>query len=330
MAASSCGITVVIPTYRRGQVLLDTLRHLAALRPVAEILVVDQTESPAPEIEQALRGLEGAGAIRRFRRQPPGVVGALNFGLKAARGPVVLFLDDDIVPSEDLIGAHCRAYEQYPEAWAVVGRVLQPEDSGMAPAGGSAPRSGRGGLWRDLDFKFNGTGGDWVENVMAGNLSVRRDRALALGGFDERFVPPVSFRFETEFARRMVAAGGRIRFEPDASIRHLRAAHGGIRSIGGHMASLSPLHGVGDYYYALRCGRGWGRAWYMARRPFREVRTRFHLAHPWWIPVKFIGELRAMLLAARLFRAGPRFLDATAASRTSMAPEAVEPPGGSE
>jgi len=143
---------------------------------------------------------------------------------------------------------------------------------------------------------------------MAGNLSVKRDRALAVGGFDANFTPPVAYRFETEFARRLVAAGGRIRFEPRASIRHLRAARGGTRSQGGHLTSSSPVHGVGDYYYALRCGRGWERFWYVLRRPLREVRTRFHLLHPWYIPVKLVGEVRALALAVRLHRGGPRLL----------------------
>jgi hypothetical protein len=141
---------------------------------------------------------------------------------------------------------------------------------------------------------------------MAGNLCVNRKKALESGGFDERFGPPVAFRFETEFAKRMILRGGRIWFEPTASVQHLRAASGGTRSRGSHLVSASPLHGVGDYYYALRCGRGWDRVRYMLRRPFREVRTRFHLGHPWWIPVKLLGEVRALLMALRWYRCGPR------------------------
>jgi glycosyltransferase involved in cell wall biosynthesis len=131
---------------------------------------------------------------------------------------------------------------------------------------------------------------------------------LAVGGFDENFIPPVSFRFETEFARRLATGGGKIRFEPQAAIRHLRAGSGGTRARGGHMASASPLHGVGDTYYALRCGRGWDRLWHILKRPFREVHTKFHLRHPWWIPVKFIGELRAIRLAVQLNQSGPKLL----------------------
>jgi GT2 family glycosyltransferase len=143
---------------------------------------------------------------------------------------------------------------------------------------------------------------------MAGNLSVKREFALQVGGFDENFIPPVSFRFETEFARRLVAAGGRIRFAPAASIRHLRAGQGGTRSQGTHLTSASPLHGAGDYYYALRCGKGMERVGYILQRPFREVRTKFHLTHPWFIPVKFIGEMRAMILAFQLYKTGPQIL----------------------
>ena len=41
---------------------------------------------------------------------------------------------------------------------------------------------------------------------------------------------------------------------------------------------------------------------YLARKPFREVRTKFHLLHPWWIPVKLIGEIRALISAWSLSR----------------------------
>ena len=80
------------------------------------------------------------------------------------------------------------------------------------------------------------------------------------------------------------------------------------------MASASPLHGVGDTYYALRRGRGWDRLWHILKRPFREVCTKYHLRRPWWIPVKFIGELRALVLAIRLHRAGPKLLTTKDAS----------------
>lgn len=305
-------VSIVIPTYGRDQVLVNTVSALLSLEQQSdELILMDQTPSHGVETKAYLERQQASGRLRWVCHQPPSVVGAMNRGLLEARGDVVLFLDDDIIPAPHLIAAHEAAYAGDPGAWAVVGQVLQPEDreaSARSQETGDRARRSAEGLSRDLDFRFNGVTPAWVENVIACNLSVRRDRALAIGGFDENFVPPVAYRFETEFAKRVVAAGGKIRFEPRASIRHLREGRGGTRSQGGHLASASPSHSVGAYYYILRCGNGWERVWHIVKRPFREVRTKFHLRHPWFIPVKFIGELRAIWAAWGLFRAGPRLL----------------------
>jgi GT2 family glycosyltransferase len=196
-------------------------------------------------------------------------------------------------------------HERSPEASAVVGQVLQP---------GEAPKAithcgRRDGLWADLEFPFYSSQSDWIRNVMAGNLSVNRECALRIGGFDENFLG-VAYRFETEFARRMIANGGRIRYCAEASIDHLRVSRGGTRSGGSHLTSADPRHGVGDYYFAMCARANWFQRWvYMLRRPLREVTTRFHLKHPWYVPVKLVGELRAFWAAVSLCRRGPRLLN---------------------
>jgi GT2 family glycosyltransferase len=300
--------SVVIATYRREQVLIDTigtlLPQLAQLDGPTELLVIDQSERHEPATTWALQQWHDQGLIGWQRLAKPHLVGAMNRGLVSARGELVLFLDDDIVPLPGLVQGHIDCHRRYPEAWAVVGQILQP---GQVPAD-LPQRHHRSPFWRDFDFPFHRTRGAWIENAMAGNLSVKRERILALGGFNESFPPPVASRFESELAKRLVAAGGRIRFEPEAALHHLAASSGGTRSAGGHLASASPHHGVGDCYFALRCARGWDRLWYLLRKPFREVRTRFHLRHPWLIPVKFLGELRALRLAWRISRRPPQLL----------------------
>lgn len=77
---------------------------------------------------------------------------------------------------------------------------------------------------------------------------------------------------------------------------------------GHHLTSASPAHGVGDYYYALNQGSSGEAARYLFKRALREVCTRFHLRHPWWIPVKLTGELRAVIWAIQLERDGPRLI----------------------
>ena len=87
----------------------------------------------------------------------------------------------------------------------------------------------------------------------------------------------------------------------------MRAPSGGTRTYGCHLRSGRPEHAVGDYYFALRNGRGLERVRYITGRLFREVRTRFHLRHPWWIPVKLVAEVRGLLWALRLARRGPQY-----------------------
>ena len=53
------GLTVVIPTYLRGEVLLDTIRYLLELpeRP-QEILIADQTKEHPPEVLDVFQWLD--------------------------------------------------------------------------------------------------------------------------------------------------------------------------------------------------------------------------------------------------------------------------------
>lgn len=141
-------VSIVIPTYGRDAVLVDSIRQLLALAVSAdELLVIDQTATHEPETEAALSGWDADGCIRWIRHQPPGVVGAMNRGLREAKGDLVLFLDDDIVPGANLVVAHRQAYVEHPEAWAVVGQVIQrgnAETLSRLPAGHGICEAGRG------------------------------------------------------------------------------------------------------------------------------------------------------------------------------------------
>ena len=303
-ATSSIDVSVAIPTYGRERALVDTVTLVLAQQPAPmEILVLDQTARHEPATEECLTRWNEERRIRWFRLGEPAIPRAMNRALLEARGSVVLYLDDDVVPGEGLVGAHEAGYGAEPDAWAVAGQVVQPwQKVGSAKAACTAE-----GLRQDLEFPFNSTARCWVRSSVGCNLSVRRSRALEIGGFDENF-RGAAFRFETEFCRRVWQRGGKVFFAPDASVRHLRLPAGGTRAHGSHLRSASPSHGVGDYYFAMRCGRGWEKAAYVFRRPIREIATRFHLTHPWWIPVKLLGEMRAMAMAWHLNRQGPKLI----------------------
>lgn len=294
--AETLPLSIVIPTYGRDEILVHTIEQLLSLQPAAaQILVVDQTPQHDQASEQRLAEWHRNGGIVWLRREEPSITKAMNAGLRAAEHPYVLFLDDDIRPYENLVSGHYETLSSSVSIWGSVGQVIQPwqQPTDLAP-----PRLEKG-LRRDFDFPFHSTQPADVANVMAGNLCVKQTHALAIGGFDENFVG-VAYRFETDFARRLIAGGGTIRFTPASRIDHLRVDRGGTRQTGSHLTSIDPIHGVGDYYYALRHGSFCESLRYSAYRMFREVCTRFHLAHPWWIPVKWIGEARAWAWAIRL------------------------------
>lgn len=285
--------SVVIPTYRRGNIALDTLHALLALaEPADELLLVDQTLDHPAEVASALQALHDAGRVRWIRLSEPSIPHAMNVGLREATSDVVLFLDDDIIPDPALVAAHRQAQAEG-DAALVAGQVLQP---------GQQTETLRVGE----PFRFTSDAPARIDEFMGGNFSVRRDVALALGGFDENFVG-AAYRFEAEFASRYVSKHGRIRYEPRAIIHHLAIATGGTRAHGHHLRTARPAHTVGAYYFLLRARpRGWW--WQVLWRPLRAVRTRFHLRHPWRIPSTLLAEMRGFLWARRLVRAGPKLV----------------------
>ncbi|MEK6302302.1 MAG: glycosyltransferase [Acidobacteriota bacterium] len=293
-ASSILRVSVIIPTYRRDRVLLDTIAHLLDLEHAAgEIIVVDQTPEHEPETQRALAELEAEKRIRWIRLSPPSITHAMNVGLKQAGNDVVLFVDDDIVPGRDLIAAHANAHSEGHNI--VAGQVLQP---------GEEPVS------EDVDgaqLRFCSSRRQHISEFIGCNFSVKRKLAIELGGFDENFVH-VAYRFEAEFAARALAAGEKILFEPEASIRHLKAGSGGTRSYGDHLKTIRPSHSVGAYYYLLRSRETPNRLLKLVARPMRAIRTRHHLFHPWWIPPTLVAEAAGFFWAVGLVLRGPRLI----------------------
>jgi GT2 family glycosyltransferase len=285
-------VTVVIPTFERHQVLIDTLDRVLGLEPRAdEVLVVDQSPSHPPAIECRLAELDAKAGIRWLRLAPPSIPRAMNLGLRTATSDVVLFLDDDVVPVSDLVARHLAAYSESGVV-VVAGQVLQPGES-PEPLGGAR-------------FSFRSSLRQRVDEVIGCNFSVRRESALACGGFDENFVQ-VAYRYEADFCRRVRPHGG-ILFEPAATLRHLRATAGGTRSYGNHLRTLHPAHAVGEYYFLLSARSRPGRWREFLGRPWRAVATRHHLTHPWWILPTLCAELLGMSWALALRARGPRLV----------------------
>jgi GT2 family glycosyltransferase len=286
-AALPAALSIVIPTFKRERVLIETLEHLLRLpNPAHEILVIDQTLTHAPATAEQLELLNAAGQIRWIFHQPPSIPAAMNRGALEAGGELLLFLDDDIVPNAALLESHIAAHAKS-QGDLVAGRVLQP--------------------WHhdehDLE-SFTSAVGEFKQEFMGGNFSISRDLLMNLGGFDENF-KGAAYRYEREFADRLLEHGRAIWYEPSALIRHLHHSSGGTRSKGDHLTSWNPRHPVGAYYYLLISPRVKWRPFKALQRLFRAVATRHHLKKPWYIPVTLVSEVSGMAWALWLRSKGP-------------------------
>lgn len=219
-------LSVIIPTLGREQVVIDTIQGLLSQsRPPDEILIVDQNDPAMPELE---RFLPTVPIVRHIRSEVKGVVFNMNIGLAQARGDVVLFVDDDIVPDSRLVEAHLEVYADDPnrEIAGVAGRVEQPAGD-LLPE--EIPETGQYHRWSGaVVAHFNSRRREDVMIAPGGNMSFRRDRLIAAGGFDLGF-DGNSYFFEPDVCLRVIAPGHRLVFEPKADVKHLAAPSGGAR-----------------------------------------------------------------------------------------------------
>lgn len=112
--------SIVIPTFNRSSLLRRTLRGLCEQMPrdgIDEVIVVsdgstDGTPTVIPEFAGQL-------PIRLVSQGKAGVSAARNRGLGEVHGDAVLFLDDDVIPSPQLLREHAEFHRQKPRSESV-------------------------------------------------------------------------------------------------------------------------------------------------------------------------------------------------------------------
>jgi len=217
-------LSVIVPTHERPEALrrcLETLRAQDLARERFEVLVVD--DGSRSDIAAVVDSVAAAGAVAgavamRCERQPNGGLNsARNRGAQAATGDVLAFLDDDTLVSRGWAAAMLSAFERQPCA-AVGGRV-ELSLEGPAPGWLTVRRY----YLAEYDL---GSEPSWLEDdpvPVGANCAVRRSDFERIGGFRpglDRVGGSLVSNGDTEFFRRLRAAGGRLRYEPAAHVLH--------------------------------------------------------------------------------------------------------------
>src|ERR1035441_8611678 len=103
-------ISVIIATYNRCKLLSRTLPALwSQLFPSDEYEVIVVVDGSTDGTVEYLRTHSDHPNLRVIEQPNRGQAAAINAGLKASRGELVLFLDDDILVGPTLVAEHARA-----------------------------------------------------------------------------------------------------------------------------------------------------------------------------------------------------------------------------
>ena len=235
-------ISLIIPTYRREQILKDTLEEvLKQDYPHLEIIVVDQTETHDPKIQTYLENLMKTNQIKWLRLNWASLPGARNYGVRHAQGEIILFIDDDVQLPPHYIHAHAAIYEKNTEIGAVAGRVLDrmkladsekinqsevPYTIDILPSEAMDP----GIAWYYIDLVHT-TQPQEVISTRGCNMSFRREIFTKYNiWFDERFRGN-AVREESDFCLRLRQTEYKIWYEPQAYLVHLGEETGGCHDL---------------------------------------------------------------------------------------------------
>jgi GT2 family glycosyltransferase len=209
--ASAKRVSIVIPTFNRRERLERVFRGLDAqsVDPECfEVVVVDDGSSDGTT--DWLKQQKMRFSITALRQDNAGPAHARNAGVAAATGELLLFIDDDVEPSEGLVAEHVRSHGADKDL-AIIGPL------------GSLPAYKQPWVaWEQakLEAQYAAmTNGEWeptFRQFWTGNASVRREHVVAAGGFDPAFLRAE----DVELAYRLHQRGIKFRFNPEARVLH--------------------------------------------------------------------------------------------------------------
>jgi glycosyltransferase involved in cell wall biosynthesis len=242
MNADQIRLTAAICTRQRPVELRRAITSLLTQDPPAdEILVVDNNDAAAAEPREG---------VRTVHEPVQGLDFARNRALREARGDVVAFLDDDAVAEPGWTAALRRAFLD-PRVAACTGRVepltLETEGQRLFEDNGGFGRGERTvTLPDDAGRPLHGLPAPliaWAVSMGSGcSLAVRRQEALAIGGFDEALDLGAALPGggDHDMLWRLLGAGHRIMYAPEVTARHehRRDTSAAIEQIIGHQRAL--------------------------------------------------------------------------------------------
>lgn len=248
-------VSVVVPTYNRRDLLQLGLRALANQRTSGftyEVIVCDDGSSDGTQ-QMCLDMARQYPVPLRLLALPHigGPSAARNEGTMAAGAPVVVYMDDDVVPDDDFVLRHYEFHHKYPDERVVaIGHLRTPEHERTNP------------MTLFSEFPYEHVQGQERLGFMffwTGNMSLKRDFMLRYGLF--RFKDPVNgetlYFEDIECGYRLMSHGLDLRFLPEARAQHyptLRPEKVGAKGYGTGKGHFKVSQVIPDVAVPIRFG----------------------------------------------------------------------------
>jgi GT2 family glycosyltransferase/SAM-dependent methyltransferase len=226
-AGRSPDVSIIIPCHNGVGLTQSCLDAVAATLPPSrhiELIVVDDASTDGTRA--MLKRWAQAGRKLRVLRNSRnlGFLRSCNRAARAARGEIIVLLNNDTRPAPGWLTALLRTFEDHLDAGAVGGKLVFP-DGTLQEAGslvfrdGSAANFGRGDRNPDHPL-FNYV--RQVDYCSAALLATPRRLFLELEGFDRRYVP--AYYEDTDYCFKLRDKGYSVYYQPAAKVIHHEGA----------------------------------------------------------------------------------------------------------
>jgi peptidoglycan/xylan/chitin deacetylase (PgdA/CDA1 family)/GT2 family glycosyltransferase len=201
----------VIPTFQRRDLVAAGVAALARQDYAGRFEVIVVVDGSTDGTAETLRQLDLPLALVVLEQPNRGAAAARNHGAARASEEILLFLDDDMEADPRLLSEHARSHRD--GADVVLGHMP------LHPASPSNFLSAGVGRWAEERCqRLSGSGvGLSLDDLLTGQMSLRRSTFERVAGFDRRFTGGGSFGNEDlDLGWRLRQQGLRIVFNPRA------------------------------------------------------------------------------------------------------------------
>ena len=200
-------ISVIIPTHNRKNSLEELLMALAAQKyPMNLVEVVVVADGCVDDTSAMLKNFQAPYSLKFAEQPASGPAKARNKGASMALNDLLLFLDDDIIPSDGLLAAHANGNSGNDTVLIGYLPILVTKKPDLLAL---QTRS----WWEELYYKMQNPGYRFTfKDLLSGNFSLHSNLFRSLGGFDET----LRCREDYELGARLIKHGARFIFSREA------------------------------------------------------------------------------------------------------------------